>query len=92
MKIKLGDRVKCRYTGFTGIAIAKTEFINGCIQYDVAPSVDNDGKLPECVGVDEQNLDIIERQPFKKKAVKKKKKKSTFTGGPTTVAKKMRGY
>ena len=39
MEIELGDKVKCKHTGFVGIAVAKTEFINGCIQYEVMPRV-----------------------------------------------------
>ena len=28
-EIKLGDKVRCKITGFTRTAVAKTEFING---------------------------------------------------------------
>ncbi len=69
-QIQLGDKVRCRLTGFTGIAVAKTEFINGCVQWSILTKVDKSNKMPEEVGVDEQSLEIITP---KKRATKKKK-------------------
>lgn len=71
MEIKLGDKVRCKITGFTGIAVAKTEFINGCIQWSVLSKIGNDKKMPEEIGVDEQSLEIV---PVKKKKVIKKER------------------
>ena len=45
-KIKLGNQVKDIVTGFEGIATAKVEYLNGCIQYYVKPKIDEDGKYP----------------------------------------------
>jgi len=39
-EIELGDKVRCIHTGFIGIAVARTEFINGCIQFNVLPKGD----------------------------------------------------
>ena len=83
-KIELGDKVRCKYTGFTGIAVARTEFINGCVQFSVVPSVGKDNKLQEDVSFDEDSLKII--QPLKKKIIKKD------TGGPMGRSVKMRGF
>lgn len=83
-KIRLGDNVRCKYTGFIGVAMAKTEFLNGCIQFDVAPKVNKDNKLEDAVGLDIQSLELV-------KEPKKKIVKST-TGGPNKAARKMRGY
>ena len=47
MKIELGDKVKCEHSGFTGVAVAETRFINGCVQYSVLPKVDKDNKIQE---------------------------------------------
>lgn len=33
--IKLGDLVKDKVTGYTGIATSKTEFLNGCVQIEI---------------------------------------------------------
>ena len=73
MVIQLGDKVKDKITGFIGIAIAKTEYLNGCIQYMVIPKMKRGvDKLPEEVGIDEEQLEVIE---------KKIKIKKTSTGG-----------
>ena len=34
VEIRLGDTVKCKYTGLKGVA--KTEFVNGCALVDIA--------------------------------------------------------
>ncbi len=82
--IKLGDEVRCIYTGFKGIAIYKTEFINGCIQYGVAPKWDKKDSLREEMGIDSQSLEVI--KPKKKKVVKKE------TGGAMTRGLKRRNF
>lgn len=44
--IALGDRVKDRITGFQGIAVARTEWLYGCVRITVQPEKrDGDGKL-----------------------------------------------
>lgn len=83
-EIKLGDTVKCKYTGFTGVAVAKTEFINGCIQFNVQPKVKKDNKYEEDVGLDQGSLEIITTK--KKKIVKRR------TGGANSKSVKMKGF
>ncbi len=75
-KIQLGDKVKDKVSGFVGVAVAKTEFLNGCIQYNVMPKAGKDGKMPEEVGIDEQSLEVIIKK------IKKINKKDT--GGRIT--------
>jgi len=83
-EIELGDKVKCIYTGFTGIATARTEFINGCVQYMVAGKWDGKTQdIPE-IGIDSQSLKIVSK--------KKKLKEEESNGGPMRVAFKQRGY
>jgi len=84
MEIKLGDKVKDRYTGFTGIATSKTEFINGCVQVGVSAKVGKDNKIPEDVGIDQQSLEVL--KPKKKKVIKEN------TGGRNNLVPKMRGF
>lgn len=84
-KVKLGDKVKCKITGFIGTAVAKTEYINGCIQFQVLPKCGKDGKMQEELSLDEQCLEVI--------LVKKKKKiKKENNGGPIRLGLKMRGF
>ena len=88
--IELGDKVKCIYTGFTGIVVAKTEFINGCVQYAVAPKVKTADKYPEEMSIDEDSLKVIS----KKQRIQPKKEEIpfSFTGGPSRPNKKMKGF
>ena len=83
-EIELGDKVKCKYTGFTGIAVARTEFVNGCVQYAVAPKWDGKGLGIEEIQIDEQSLLIV-------KPVKKEIKKDEG-GGRNRLAFKQRGF
>ena len=53
-EIQLGDRVKDKITGFTGIAVSRTEYINGCVQYTVAPKVKKGNEIQEAMDVDQQ--------------------------------------
>ena len=84
-EIELGDTVKCKLTGFIGVAASRTEFINGCVQYDVIPKVGKDNKVPEGVSIDEVSLEVV-KTTKKKKIVKKE------TGGAMTIKKVMKGY
>ena len=56
---KLGNKVKCKVTGFTGIAVTKCIFLNGCIQFAIQAKVNKDGKIPDEKWIDEQQLEYI---------------------------------
>ena len=85
-EIKLGDTVKCLITGFEGIAVNKTEYINGCIQFGVAPKVGKDNTAPEAIEIDSQSLKIIKKGPNHKEP------EEELTGGPNRKSIKQRGY
>ena len=89
-KIQLGDTVKCKYTGFKGVVVSMTEFINGCVQFGVAPKVGKDNKYNEELGIDEESLEIITKP--KKKKVKRMVINNQKHGGRTRCAKLMRGF
>lgn len=57
--IKLGSKVRDIVTGYTGIAVNRVEYLNGCIQYCVKPSVGKDGALPAGEYIDDQQLEIL---------------------------------
>lgn len=62
-KFELGWRLKCKVTGFTGIAMGRLEYLNGCIQYGLKPLVEiRDGKqiYPENTYLDEGQLEIVD--------------------------------
>jgi len=82
--IELGDRVKCRFTGFSGVVVARSEFINGCVQFSVLPAMDKKkNEYPDIVDIDEGSLIPVKG---KKKVFKKD------TGGPSRPSPPMKGY
>jgi hypothetical protein len=56
MSIKLGQMVKDVITGLRGVAIARIEYMNGFVQYEVQPPVDKDGKWLDGKWFQEKNL------------------------------------
>jgi hypothetical protein len=65
--ITLGQKVKDKITGFTGIAITRCEYLNGCVQYCVKPKLDKNGKIQEGEWFDDALLEIVEGGLFIKK-------------------------
>jgi len=55
--IQLGSKVKDKYTGLKGVAMARVEYISGCIQYGVE-SLLPDGKVHE-TWIDLQRLEVV---------------------------------
>jgi len=53
----LGKRVKDRITGFAGIVTGQCQYISGCSQALVAPSVGADGTFKDSQWFDEQRLE-----------------------------------
>lgn len=58
MQIQLGQQVKDVVTGFTGIAMSRVEWMNGCVRLGLQPQVDKDGKHPDLVYIDEVQLEV----------------------------------
>jgi len=90
-EIRLGDTVQCKYTGVKGIAMSKTEFINGCIQYGVAPKWNAKTPTPvefSEIGVDLQSLKLIKKG---ERWNDDDDDDDNFSGGPMRAAPKMRG-
>ena len=76
-EIKLGQKVKDRVTGFTGIVISKLEYLNGCIQLGVKPNKLKDGETLEAEYVDIEQMDVVGNG-----INKPEKKQKEATGGP----------
>ena len=59
--IKPGDLIRDKVTGFKGIAIATTKWLNGCIRVGIQPrDLDKDGKMIEEKWFDIDQLEFIE--------------------------------
>lgn len=74
-KCSLGDLVRDTVSGFTGVAVARTEWLNGCWRITVQPkALDKDGKPAPLETFDNFQLEVVEakRQPVGNKE----------TGGP----------
>lgn len=75
--MKLGDKVKDSYTGFTGTATARTEWLYGCARITIEPEELKDGKPIEPETFDEQRVEVVEsRDPHQSSDA------VAITGGP----------
>ena len=77
-KIILGDRVKSKLNGFEGIAVCRTEFINGCIQYEVC--------------IDEYSLTVVKKRAVESMEYDREdpieendEDEEDYTGGPNSI-------
>lgn len=57
--INLGDEVKDKVSGFRGVAVARHEYLQGCLRISVQPPIDKDGKLPDALAFDEPQLVVV---------------------------------
>ncbi len=58
-KFELGQELRCKITGFQGVAISYLKFISGCVQYCLRPKVGDDGKYPDGTYIDVENLEYV---------------------------------
>ena len=61
-KYNLGDKLVCKVTGFSGIVTARVEFLNGCVQYCLQPSVNSKGEIPDFCYLDEHQLARVQSE------------------------------
>lgn len=60
--IELGDRAKDRISGFSGIAIAITFWLNGCVRVTIQPEeLPKDGKLGENYTFDVEQCEVTDK-------------------------------
>ena len=62
-KIKLGQKVRDSITGMEGTAIARTEFLYGCVRIAVQPKELKDGVPLGSIYVDEPQLELVKNTP-----------------------------
>jgi hypothetical protein len=74
-KVQLGDKVKDSVTGFTGIAVARVNWLHGCDRIIIQPSgIDKEGQTFKSEHFDEPQVVVLK--------AKAKKEGSHGTGGP----------
>lgn len=65
--VKLGDRVRDSVTGFTGIAVARTEWLHGCDRIVIQPDkLDKDGKVQPNESFDEPQVIVLQAGKIKR--------------------------
>jgi hypothetical protein len=57
--ITLGWTYKDKVTGFEGMATGRVEYLTGCHQVLLNPTVDKEGKLRDANWFDEQRLETV---------------------------------
>ena len=76
--IKLGSHVKDYYTGFSGIAVSRAEYLYGCTQIEIQPTMlDKNGNMPKLHWFDEQRVELVSEE-----AAKVSPESAAVTGGP----------
>ncbi len=63
MKIALGQKVRDRITGFTGVVTGRTEYITGCEQLLVQPPIKEDGSFVDPRWFDVDRLLVVVEKP-----------------------------
>jgi len=64
-KFNLGDKAKDIITGFEGIIVARTQWLNNCNVYRVQPQELKDGKRLDADHFDEPQLEIVKEKVHK---------------------------
>lgn len=64
----MSRKVKDKHSGFAGIATAKVEYENGCIQWEITPDKLIEGKLLKSIWLDEQRV-VLRGNATKKKTL-----------------------
>lgn len=59
--LALGDKVKDNVTGFTGIIVAETKFLNGCIRYGIQSDKLKDGLPTEAQWFDAPQISLVKK-------------------------------
>jgi hypothetical protein len=75
-KFKLGNTLRDTVTGVQGITTAYVTYMNGCVQWNIHPKTNKDGKVPDSLYFDEQQLELVDNG-----IAKDNKKEIPPTGG-----------
>jgi hypothetical protein len=78
--MQLGQKVRDSISGFEGIAIAKSEYLHGCVRWGVSATELRDGKPIDAQWFDEGQLEVV--------ADTNHMGKRETTGGPRPEAKR----
>lgn len=68
-KYELGIKAKSNISGFKGIIVSRSQHLNGCDRYWIAPLLDKDGNLNEGFWFDEGKIESITKPILKRKNI-----------------------
>ena len=71
--IKLGDKARDSISGFVGVVVAITEWLNGCQRILIQPQMLHEGKPVESQTFDAEQVEVVLPEPVVK---------PSRTGGP----------
>lgn len=57
--VVLGRKCIDSVSGFSGVAVSRHTYLNGCARISLQPGIDKDGKLPEVQTFDEPQLRLL---------------------------------
>jgi len=61
----LGKKFRDRITGFEGVAVARTVWLNGCVRYELqSTTLDKEGTVKDVQGFDEPHLELVIEKPI----------------------------
>lgn len=78
--LKLGDIARDTITGFQGVVVAITHWLNGCIRITLQHQELKDGKPLDCIAFDVEQLELV---------TPKAKPQGARSGGPMPDAKRL---
>jgi len=58
--MQLGDVIRDKISGFTGVATSRTEYLNGCIRWAISPQQLHEGKPIEAGYFDEEQVEVVD--------------------------------
>lgn len=58
-QVGLGDEVTDLVSGFRGVAVARTTWLNGCVRVMLQPKVGKDRKVPAAETFDVEQLEVV---------------------------------
>lgn len=82
MNIELGDRVKDKITGFTGIVVCVSKWLNGCVRLVVQPEKLDKGRVGMSETFDEEQLDMVHKKVIVTNKTAEAERPAKAPGGP----------
>jgi hypothetical protein len=61
MRVQLGDECRDTISGFSGVCVARTEWLNGCWRITLQPQALDNGKLLPNETFDEFQIEVTKR-------------------------------